>query len=117
MLDNGKIHCFGGQIRGGKTRTIDTTLLTLDISEVRENYAKEWEIISNSVNSELFTMYPREKPVVAATDDKKNMVISGGHSQNKSAPYVQIILYNVDTNAWRALPTFDDGVNGNSRKM
>lgn len=115
LLDGGKIYCFGGQIGAGKNPKIDTTLFALDTNKIRESNTPQWEQIVESANSDIFTTYPRTKAAIAVTADKKTMIIAGGKPLEQNAAYVQNIAYDVHTNAWRTLPTFDDGANGNSR--
>lgn len=117
MLDAGKIHCFGGLVGAGTTGRLDATLYTLDTEKVQSDYATHWEELKDSINSEIFTTYPRTRASVAVTSDKKNMIITGGSFGTISGTPVQNLVYNVDTKSWRALPNFDDGVNGNDRQM
>ncbi|KAF1802644.1 hypothetical protein FB192DRAFT_1379124 [Mucor lusitanicus] len=117
MLDAGKIHCFGGLVGAGTTGRLDATLYTLDTEKVQSDYATHWEELKDSINSEIFTTYPRTRASVAVTSDKKNMIITGGSFGTISGTPVQNLVYNVDTKSWRALPNFDDGVNGNDRQI
>ncbi|KAL7315931.1 hypothetical protein PS15m_005091 [Mucor circinelloides] len=117
MLDSGKIHCFGGVAGVSSSSRLDATLYTLDTTKIQKDYATHWEEITDSINSELFTAFPRTKASVAVTTDKKNMVIIGGSFGTISGTPVRNLVYNVDTKTWRALPNFDDGVNGNNRQI
>lgn len=117
MLSGGKIHCFGGQTGAGQSLQKDATLFTLDTTKIQDNFATQWEQITDSINSEIYTTYPRARAIVAVTEDKKNMIITGGQTSTTNVTVFQNLVYNVDTKTWRALPTFDDGVNGNSRQM
>lgn len=117
MLSGGKIHCFGGQTGAGKSLKIDATLFTLDTTKIQDNFTTQWEQITDSINSEIYTAYPRARATVTVTEDKKNMIITGGQTSTTNETIVQNLVYNVDTKTWRALSTFDDGVNGNSRQM
>ncbi|KAL9557629.1 hypothetical protein MBANPS3_001279 [Mucor bainieri] len=114
MLDAGKIHCFGG-LAGDR---IDDTLYTLDTTKVQSGYATHWEQLTDSINAEIFTAHPRVRSSVAVTSDKKNMIITGGAfgTTYYDNPALNMV-YNSDTRRWRALPSFDDGVNGNDRHI
>ncbi|GAN09925.1 hypothetical protein MAM1_0304c09458 [Mucor ambiguus] len=117
MMDAGKIHCFGGQAGASTTSRIDTSLYTLDTTKVQSDYATHWEEITDSINAEIFTTYPRTRASVAVTSDKKNMLITGGMFGAIDANPARSLVYNMDTKSWRALPNFDDGVNGNDRQI
>lgn len=116
-MSGGKIHCFGGQTGAGQSLKKDATLFTLDTTKIHESFATQWEQITDSINSDIYTAYPRARAIVAVTEDKKNMIITGGQTSTTNGTAFQNLVYNVDTKAWRVLPTFDDGVNGNSRRM
>lgn len=117
MLDAGKIHCFGGLAGAGTTSRIDATLYTLDTTKVHDDYATHWEEITDSINSEIYTTFPRTRASVAVTSDMKNMIIIGGTFGTITSTPVRNLVYNVDTKSWRALSNFDDGINGNDRQM
>lgn len=117
MLDSGKIHCFGGVAGVSSSSRLDATLYTLDTTKIQYDYATHWEEITDSINSKLFTAFPRTRASVAVSTDKKNMVIIGGSFGIVSGTPVRNLVYNVDTKTWIALPNFDDGVNGDNRQM
>ncbi|KAL9559550.1 hypothetical protein MBANPS3_000376 [Mucor bainieri] len=117
MLDAGKIHCFGGLAGASTSSRMDATLYILDTTKVQSDYATHWEQITDSVNAEIFTAYPRTRTSAAVTSDKKNMIITGGTFGAIDANPARNLVYNSDKKSWRALPNLDDGVNGNDRQI
>lgn len=117
MLEGGKIYCFGGQTGAGDSLRKYASLYLLDTSKVQSDYTSHWEQITDTINSEIYTAYPRARASLSVTEDKKNMIIIGGQFTPTNGTPTHNVLYNVDTKTWRALPNFDDGKNGDSRQM
>ncbi|KAL0143918.1 hypothetical protein V8B55DRAFT_1353013 [Mucor lusitanicus] len=117
MLEGGKIYCFGGQTGAGDSLRKYASLYLLDTSKVQSDYTSHWEQITDTINSEIYTAYPRARASLSVTEDKKNMIIIGGQFTPTNGTPTHNVLYNVDTKTWRALPNFDDGKNGDSRQI
>lgn len=117
MLEGGKIYCFGGQTGAGDSLKKDASLFSLDTTKVQSDYASHWEEITGTINSEIYTTYPRSRASLSVTDDKKNMIITGGQFNPTNGTPTHNVVYNVDSKTWRALPNFDDGENGNARQL
>lgn len=114
---SGKIYCYGGWTGPNSAVKRDTSLYTLDISNVTDNFATKWEEITDAANANLASTEARGRAQVAVPSDGKNLLISGGFPYSNHSTTPQHLVYNADLKSWRSLAEFDDGPNGKYRQM
>ncbi|KAL7330093.1 hypothetical protein PS15p_205081 [Mucor circinelloides] len=116
-LLSGKIYCYGGWTGPSSAVKRDTSLYTLDISNVTDNFATKWEEITDAVNANLASTEPRGRAQVAVPTDGKNLLISGGFPYSNNSATAQHLVFNAESKSWRSLAEFDDGPNGKFRQI
>ncbi|KAK4515110.1 Glutathione synthetase [Mucor velutinosus] len=116
-LLSGKIYCYGGWTGPSSAVKRDTSLYTLDITNVTDNFETKWEEITNVVNANIASTEVRGRAQVAVPSDGKNLLISGGFPYSNHSTTPQHLVFNAETKSWKSLAEFDDGPNGKYRQI
>ncbi|GAN11338.1 hypothetical protein MAM1_0552d10897 [Mucor ambiguus] len=116
-LLNGKIYCYGGWTGPSSAAKRDTSLYSLDISNVTDSFATKWEEITDAANANLASTEARSRTQVAVPSDGKNLLISGGFPYSNHSTTPQHLVFNAESKSWRSLAEFDDGPNGKYRQI
>ncbi|KAL9537244.1 hypothetical protein MBANPS3_011955 [Mucor bainieri] len=116
-LLSGKIYCYGGWTGPSSAMKKDTSLYSLDISNVTDSFATKWEEIVDAANANLASTEARSRAQVAVPSDGKNLLISGGFPNSNHSTTPQHLVYNAESKSWRSLAEFDDGPNGKYRQI
>lgn len=114
MID--KIYCYGGNVTGS---TDNDLLYSLDLSNKADSFEQlnqQWTLVNPS-NPDNIYFERRSLSQAVGLPSGKELLVQGGYNLNGTALASQSLLYNAETNSWKALPNYNDPSNGGDRQV